>query len=70
MEMVEDQVSKLKHYIRYCGLTYADIIFELKLVIFENNMDDEFDEDDLDGEGAIISDVPVKGVVERPSSAD
>ena len=30
MEYVEDQVIKLKHYIRYCGLTFKDIIFELK----------------------------------------
>ena len=42
MEMVEDQVVKLKHYIRYCGLTFDDIIFELKRVIFENSLDTEF----------------------------
>ena len=30
LEMVEDQVSKLRHYIKYCGLTFDDIIFELR----------------------------------------
>lgn len=43
--MADDQVIKLKHYIRYCGLTFEDIIFELKRVIFENNLDTQFSEE-------------------------
>lgn len=48
INMVEEQVIKLKYFIRYCGLTFEDIIFELKRQIFENNIiefsDDEDDE--------------------------
>ena len=39
MEIVEEQVIKLKHFIRYFGLSYDDVIFELKRMIFENNLD-------------------------------
>ena len=39
LEMAEEQVIKLKHYIRYCGLTFEEILFELRRQIFENNMD-------------------------------
>ena len=44
MEIVEDQVVKLKHFIRYCGLTFEDMLFELKRVIYENAMDTQYSE--------------------------
>ena len=43
---MEDQVAKLKYFIRYCGLTFEDIIFELKRQIYENNVVEYSDEED------------------------
>ena len=71
METVEEQVIKLKHFIRYFGLSYDDVIFELKRMIFENNLDTQFSDD----EGSIDAervDPDAIAVVrkDRPSSAE
>lgn len=50
MEIVEDQVVKLKHFIRYCGLTFEDMLFELKRVIYENAMDTQYSDAEEEGE--------------------
>ena len=41
-------MAKLRRYIRYCGLTFEGIIFELKRVIFENSLDTQFSDDEED----------------------
>ena len=46
--MVEEQVVKLKEWVRYSGMIFEDIIFELKRLKFEKNFQSEYVVDDAD----------------------
>lgn len=38
LEDVETQLNTLAQYVKYHGVTFTDFLFELKRVIFENNL--------------------------------
>ena len=50
LELVEAQVVTLKNYIVYCGLTFEDMIFELKRSIFEKNLQSHYTEEEEEEE--------------------
>lgn len=37
--MAEIKVTRLRHYIKFHGLTYEEMLFELKRVVYENSLD-------------------------------
>jgi len=68
--MVEDQVVKLKQYIRYCGVTFEEILFELKRLIYENAMDTQYSDAEEEVESGLSTAMPVLREKNRPSSAE
>ena len=64
-------MNTLAQYVKYHGVTFTDFLFELKRIIFENNMasqyqEEEEEEESNDDEDDSKPQTPVK----RPSSAE
>lgn len=53
MDKVDVQISKLRHFTRYCGLSFVDLIFELKRQIYENQMDTTYTDDEEASEDGV-----------------